>query len=161
MTEEDRQRRIKKTDGAKHRTGTLRAAVKPGVRAISDPIQALIEAFMASSGKSMSQTGNSSALASKKETLQAAFELSSNDEPYLFSNLSSSAQTIAGILLSSSGFHLLDGQKGFANISWEEFAACDLSFQNNMVVIGKIGISSPDSKLLYSLFQQIQAQLKQ
>ena len=114
-------KRKKVRGDAEHRTGTIRAAVKPGVTVGRKSVSRVISDFITAKGaRAFTHSYWGNALASSAKALRAEFELPANEELYLFTKLSGTAQT-AGVLLSSSGFHLLDGKGGFANVSWEKF----------------------------------------
>ena len=159
MATESGKKRKKVTENAEHRTGTLRAAVKPGVTVGKPSVEKVISDFIEAKGaKAFKRTVWGDKLAQSANALRSKFKLPADEELYLFTNLSSLTQT-AGILLSSSGFHLLDGKGGSANLSWELFANCAISVSRGMLVIGQLGISSPDSEVLAELLQTIKAAL--
>ena len=160
MAEEPKKRRKKVVGDATHRTGTLRAAVKPGVIVGKQSPKKVIQSFLESElARKLSHSAWGNALAASADKIRAAFELPAGEELYLFTQLPSSGAEAAGILLSASGFHLLDGKGGFANLSWDQFAGCAIAIKRGMLVIGQIGISSPDSQVLAELFQKIKAAL--
>ncbi len=159
MAEETGKRRKKVTGDATHRAGTLRAAVKPGVTVGRKSVSKVVSEFVEAKGaKAFTHSYWGNALASSAKALRAEFELPANEELYLFTKLSGTAQT-AGVLLSSSGFHLLDGKGGFANVSWEKFPDCVVSLSRGVLVIGQLGISCPDAATLAELLQTIKATL--
>ena len=159
MATESGKRRKKVTDDAEHRTGTLRAAVKPGVTVGKKSVSKVISDYIEAKGaKTFQRTFWGDKLAQSASALRSAFKLPANEELYLFTNLSSGLKT-AGILLSSSGFHLLDGKGGSANLSWELFTNCAISVSRGMLVIGQLGISSPDADELAELLQAIKESL--
>ena len=114
---ESGKKRKKVTDDAVHRTGTLRAAVKPGVTVGKPSVAKIISDYVEAKGA-------------------RAFQ-----------------RTLWG------GFHMLDGKGGSADLSWELFANCTISISRGMLVIGKVGITSPDSEELAELLQTIKASL--
>ena len=159
MATESEKRRKKVTGDAEHRTGTLRAAVKPGVTVGRKSVSKVISDFIDAKGtRVFRQTFWGDKLAPSATALRRAFGLSAQEELYLFTKLSSTTQT-AGVLLSSSGFHLLDGKGGAADVSWESLAGCTISYSRGMLVIGQLGIISPDSEALTELLQTIKAAL--
>lgn len=159
MATESGKRRKKVTGDAEHRTGTLRAAVKPGMTVGKPSVKKVISDYVEAKGaRAFRQTFWGDKLAQSSTTLRSKFKLPANDELYLFSNLSTLTRT-AGVLLSSSGFHLLDGKGGSANLSWEMFADCTISTSRGMLVIGKLGIVTPDYEALAELLQTIKAAL--
>ena len=159
MATESEKRRKKVTGDAEHRTGTLRAAVKPGVIVGKPGVEKVISDYIEAKGAKLFRcTFWGDRLAESSNTLRSIFKLPANEELYLFTNLSSLNRT-AGLLLSSSGLHLLDGKGGSANLSWETFASCSVSTSRGMLVIGKIGIVSPDYEALAELLQTIKTAL--
>ena len=159
MATESGKRRKKVTGDAEHRTGTLRAAVKPGVTVGKPSVAKTISDYIEAKGaRAFQRTVWGDSLARSATALRSAFKLPANEELYLFTNLSTILRT-AGVLLSSSGFHLLDGKGGSADLSWDLFAGCSISFNRGMLVIGQIGITSPDSEELAELLQTIKANL--
>ena len=155
MAAESGKKRKKVTGNAEHRTGTLRAAVKPGVTVGKPSVGKVISDYIETKGaRVFKRTYWGDKLAQSANTLRSMFKLPANEELYLFTNLSSLTQT-AGMLLSSSGFHLLDGKGGSANLSWETFTDCAVSTSRDMLVIGKIGIMCPDNEALAELLQSI------
>ena len=152
-------KRKKVRGDAEHRTGTIRAAVKPGVTVGRKSVSKVISDFIAAKGArafTHSYWGNT--LDASASALRKEFELPADEELYFFTKLPGTRQT-AGVLLSSSGFHLLDGKGGSADLSWEQFAGCTISFSRGMLVIGQVGITSPDSDELTELLQAIKAAL--
>ena len=159
MATESEKRRKKVTGDAEHRTGTLRAAVKPGVIVGKPSVEKVISDYIEAKGAKLFRcTFWGDRLAESSNTLRSIFKLPANEELYLFTNLSSLNRT-AGLLLSSSGLHLLDAKGGSANLSWEMFASCSVSTSRGMLVIGKIGIVSPDYEALAELLQTIKTAL--
>ena len=159
MATESGKKRKKVTGDAEHRTGTLRAAVKPGVTVGKPSVAKTISDYIEAKGaRAFQRTVWGDSLARSATALRSAFKLPANEELYLFTNLSTILRT-AGVLLSSSGFHLLDGKGGSADLSWELFANCTISINRGMLVIGKVGITSPDSEELAELLQTIKANL--
>ena len=159
MATESEKRRKKVTSDAEHRTGTLRAAVKPGVIVGKPSVEKVISDYIEAKGAKLFRcTFWGDRLAESSNTLRSIFKLPANEELYLFTNLSSLNRT-AGLLLSSSGLHLLDGKGGSANLSWETFASGSVSTSRGMLVIGKIGIVSPDYEALAELLQTIKTTL--
>lgn len=159
MATESEKKRKKVTGNAEHRTGTLRAAVKPGVTVGKPSVGKVISDFVEAKGaRVFKRTFWGDKLAQSSKSLCSMFKLAASDELYLFTNLSSLTQT-AGVLLSSSGFHLQDGKGGSANLSWEMFSDCAISTSRGMLVIGKLGIASPDYEALAELLQNIKAAL--
>ena len=159
MATESGKRRKKVTGDAEHRTGTLRAAVKPGVIVGKQSVEKVISDYIETKGaRVFKRTYWGDKLAQSANTLRGMFKLPANEELYLFTNLSSLTQT-AGLLLSSSGFHLLDGRGGSADLNWETFAKCDISTGRGMLIIGKTGIISPDYEALAELLLTIKAAL--
>ena len=159
MATESGKRRKKVTDDAVHRTGTLRAAVKPGVTVGKPSVEKIISDYIEAKGaKAFKRTVWGDGLARSATALRNAFKLPASEELYLFTNLSTILRT-AGVLLSSSGFHLLDGKGGSADLSWDLFSSCTISFSRGMLVIGQVGITSPDSEALAELLQTIKASL--
>ena len=159
MATESGKRRKKVTGDAEHRTGTLRAAVKPGVTVGKPSVAKTISDYIEAKGaRAFQRTVWGDSLARSATALRSAFKLPANEELYLFTNLSTILRT-AGVLLSSSGFHLLDGKGGSADLSWDLFAGCSISFNRGMLVIGQIGITSPDSEELAELLQTIKTAL--
>ena len=159
MATESGKRRKKVTGDAEHRTGTIRAAVKPGVTVGKPTVVKVISDYIEAKGAQVFKcTFWGDRLARSATALRSTFKLPANEELFLFTNLSSGTQT-AGILLSSSGFHLLDGKGHSANASWETIASCTISISRGMLVVGQIGIISPDSAALAELLQTIKATL--
>lgn len=159
MATESGKRRKKVTDDAVHRTGTLRAAVKPGVTVGKPSVEKIISDYIEAKGaKAFRRTVWGDGLARSATALRNAFKLPANEELYLFTNLSTLLRT-AGVLLSSSGFHMLDGKGGSADLSWDLFTNCNISFSRGMLVIGQVGITSSDSEALAELLQTIKAAL--
>ena len=159
MPAESGKRRKKVTGDATHRAGTLRAAVKPGVTVGRKSVSKVIAEYVEAKGAkvfSHSYWGNT--LANSAKALRSAYELPADEELYLFTKLQGTVET-AGILLSSSGFHLLDGKGGFANVSWEKFPDCVISLNRGALVIGQLGITCPDAAALAELLQTIKATL--
>lgn len=159
MTDESGKRRKKVTGDATHRTGTIRAAVKPGVTVGKKSVSKVISEYIESKGaKVFTHSYWGDTLAASAKALRTEFQLPANEELYLFTKLQGAAQT-AGVLLSSSGFHLLDGKGGFADATWETFADCVISFSRGTLVIGQLGITSHDSEALAELLQTIKTTL--
>ena len=159
MATESGKRRKKVTGDAEHRTGTLRAAVKPGVTVGKQSVEKVISGYVEEKGaRVFKNTFWGDKLAQSSNNLRSIFKLAANEELYLFTNLSSFIRT-AGLLLSSSGIHLLDGKGGSTSQSWETFADCNVSTSRGMLVIGKIGIVCPDYEALAELLQAIKAAL--
>lgn len=160
MADETKRRRKKVTGDAEHRTGTLRAAMKPGVTLGRQSVAKVIENFLSGSGAAgLSHSAWGKRLEASAAAIRAAFELPATEALYLYTQLPSAGSETAGLLLSASGFHLLDGKGGFANLSWDQFAGCIVSIKRGLLVIGQIGISTPDSQALAELLQQIKAAL--
>lgn len=160
MAGESEKRRKKVTGDATHRTGTLRAAVKPGVTVGRKSVSRVISDFIEAKGAgTLTQSVWGSALAASADALRKEFELPAGEELYLFTKLSSAGNRTAGILLSSSGFHLLDGKGSCGDVSWEQLPGCDILLNRGVLVIGKIGISSPDSAALAELLLTIKSTL--
>ena len=152
-------KRKKVRGDAEHRTGTIRAAVKPGVTVGRKSISRVISDFIAAKGArafTHSYWGNT--LDASASALRKEFELPADEELYFFTKLPGTKQT-AGVLLSSSGFHLLDGKGGFANASWDTFASCVISYSRGVVAVGQLGIAAPDSAVLAELLQTIKTSL--
>ena len=152
-------KRKKVRGDAEHRTGTIRAAVKPGVTVGRKSISRVISDFIAAKGArafTHSYWGNT--LDASASALRKEFELPADEELYFFTKLPGTRQT-AGVLLSSSGFHLLDGKGGFANASWDTFASCVISYSRGVVAVGQLGIAAPDSAVLAELLQTIKTSL--
>jgi hypothetical protein len=159
MATESGKKRKKVTGDAEHRTGTLRAAVKPGVVVGKQSVAKVISDYIETKGaRVFKRTFWGDKLAQSSAALRSSFKLPANEELYLFANLSTLTQT-AGILLSSSGFNMLDGKGGSAHLDWETFANCNISTSRGMLVIGNTGIISPDYEALAELLQAIKAAL--
>lgn len=159
MATEPGKRRKKVTGNAEHRTGTLRAAVKPGVTVGKPSVEKVISNYIEEKGaRTFRRTFWGDKLAQSSAALRSNFDLPADEELYLFANLSSLTQT-AGLLFTSSGLHLLDGKSAPAHLSWEKLASCTISTGQGMLIIGKIGIISPDYEALAELLQAIKAAL--
>ena len=159
MTTEPGKKRKKVTGDAEHRTGTIRGGIKPGVTVGKPSVAQVISDYIETKGaRVFKRTFWGDRLAASANALRGVFRLPANEELYLFTKLSDSAQT-AGLLLSSSGFHLLDGKGHCANASWETIANCNISISRGMLVVDQIGIISPDSEALAELLQAIKATL--
>ncbi|MBQ3267780.1 MAG: hypothetical protein IJI16_05475 [Atopobiaceae bacterium] len=152
-------KRKKVRGDAEHRTGTIRAAVKPGVTVGRKSVSRVISDFITAKGaRAFTHSYWGSTLTASADALRKEFELPAGEELYFFTKLPGTKQT-AGVLLSSSGFHLLDGKGGFANASWETFAACVISYSRGVVAVGQLGIAAPDSAVLAELLQTIKTSL--
>lgn len=156
--EQNSQRRVKVTDGAIHRTGTLRAAVKPHKVSASPNVQQLINSYLQSlKSGSLSQTYTGNTLTKNASRLRANFGLAANDELYLFTDPTATGK--AGMLLSTSGIHLADGRGNTATVAWKDLHGCKIGYQNGMLVIGQSGVTTRDAKTLAALLQSIQGKL--
>ena len=164
-------KRKKVRGDAEHRTGTIRAAVKPGVTVGRKSVSKVISDFITAKGaRAFTHSYWGSTLTASADALRKEFELPAGEELYFFTKLPGTKQT-AGVLLSSSGFHLLDGKGGFANASraicllgqtndsWDTFASCVISYSRGVVAVGQLGIAAPDSAVLAELLQTIKTSL--
>lgn len=184
MADESRQHRVKKTGAATHRTGTLRAAVKPGVLS-NESAQASTgtntastsnTASSSSAGKlslkslildymnalpagSTSQTAWGDKLALVEKTLRTNYQLPATDELYLLLDLNRTGAGETGMVLSSSGLHLNGGTGGRVSMSWQEFKQTTVGISQGLLVIGQSGISTPDAQVIAQLLQHLQSKL--
>lgn len=153
------QRRVKVKSSETGRTGVKRAAIKPHKRVEDNSIpKQVIEAFMGALQPGVvSQTTWGSSLSSKAATLRTNFDLAANEEPYLLLDLAGNAKS--GMVLGTNGIHLADGRGGKMAITWDQLKSMQVSYKNNMLIIGQSGVSSKDSKAMAVLLQQIQKKL--
>ncbi len=156
--EQGKQRRVKVVDGATHRTGTLRAAVKPHKVSASPSVKQIIGDYVGGlKAGSLSQTYAGDTLTKNASRLRSNFGLAANDELYLLTDPTATGR--AGMLLSASGIHLADGRGSTATVAWKDLRSCKIGVQNGMLVIGQSGVSTRDAKTLAALLQHIQAKL--
>lgn len=159
MDQDKQAKRVKVVNAEGHRTGSRHAAVKPHKRTTGADIKKLINDYLGGTkGKGLTQTYYGATVEKNAALLRGNFGLEASDEPYLLLDVTG-GKAKAGMLLSETGMHLADGRGGTAAYTWKEFANQQLSYQNNMLVIGQSGIQGPDGKVLLPLLQQIQAKV--
>ena len=158
MDQDKSQRRVKTTGAASHRTGTLRAAVKPHKVSSAPNLKQIINDYMnALKAGSTSQTMWGANVEKNAQAIQSIHGLATTDEPYLLLNLSGDGRT--SMALTSTGVHVADGRGGTLAITWADLAKTTVAYQRNMLVIGQTGISSSDGKVLAALLQHVQGKL--
>jgi hypothetical protein len=160
--EQDKQpKRVKNTESSAHRSGTLRGAVKPHKRKTEPSAKQIIDDYMGKLNIRLTQTVWGTSLAKSASILRANFGLAATDEPYLLLDVSSGRNGKAGMLLSTTGVHIADGQGGTAAVAWKDLPKCNIAYQNNTLVIGQTGITTRDGQVLAALLQQIKSKVSQ
>lgn len=160
---DESQRHVKKvTDDAKHRTGTIRAAIKPhkvsNESTTKVDVGKVITTCLSSvKAGTLSQTYTGSTLTKNATLIRSGFGISSTDDLYLLADPTGSGK--AGLLLASSAAYVADGRGSVSKIPWKDFKSCKIANQNGMLVVGQAGIMTRDAKTLTSLLQSIQSKL--
>lgn len=149
------ERRVKVTDGAKHRVGTVRAAVKPHKVATTNAKQVIAD-YLKGLGKSgLSQTYTGDTLTKNAKLIRTSFGIGGTEELYLLCDPSGTGKV--GLLLSASGVHIADGRGGTIHTPWKDLPKTNVSSQRGMVVLGQTGVKTNDAKALVTLLQKLQA----
>lgn len=157
MSDEKQARRVKNTEATAHRTGTLRAAVKPHKRTPSSAVLQTITDYMSGvQARSLTQTFWGASVDKNAAVLRKNFGLAQDDTPYLFLDATGTGTGKAGMLISESGVRLSDGRGGNVTISWKQLATTTVAYQRGMLVIGQSGVVSTDGKVLAPLLQRLQ-----
>lgn len=155
--EQDKQpRRVKVTNATEHRSGTIRAAVKPHKRAAEPNVKQAVATFMGNLKTRLTQTYYGSTIDKNAPILRSNFgKLAADDELYLLCDPTGTGK--AGILLAKSGIHLADGRGGTLAIAWKDLPGQTIAYQRGTLTIGQSGIATTDGQTLASLLTQIQA----
>ncbi len=149
------ERRVKVTDGAKHRVGTIRAAVKPHKAATTSAKQVIADYLQGLGKGSLQQSYTGDTLNKNAKLIRTSFGVGGAEELYLLCDPTGSGKV--GLLLSASGVHTADGRGGASHTPWKDFPKTDVSSQRGMVVIGQTGVKTNDAKVLVTLLQKLQA----
>lgn len=163
MAEENRQRRVKKTGAAKHRTGEYRAAVKPGIVGGGEVARRAIEEFMGQLAQgTTTQTAWGSRLDLVAESLRQNYGLAPDEKLYLLLDLDRTGAGIPGMLLSETGLRLKGGTGGSILLSWSDLPKTTVGINaQGVLVVGQSGIVADDGKVIAALLQHIQSKLAQ
>jgi len=157
MPEDNKHRKVKTIGTATHRTGTLRAAVKPQSRSAEPNVAQIITNHMAAvRPASVPQTFWGTTITKNAAVLRANFRLVTTDEPYLLLDASNGSGK-AGMLLSKTGVHFGNGRGSVSSIAWKDLPKQTVEYRQGTLVVGTNGIVAGDGKILVSLLQQIQA----
>ena len=149
------QRRVKVVDASEHRSGTLRAAVKPHKRPTEPDVKQTIATFMANLKTRLTQTYYGSTIDKNAAVLRANFgKLAATDELYLLCDPTATGK--AGMLLAKSGIHLADGRGGTLAIAWKDLPGQTIAYNRGTLTVGQSGIATNDGQTLASLLKQIQ-----
>ena len=157
MPEESQHRKVKTIGAATHRTGTLRAAVKPQSRSAEPNVAQLITNYMASvRPASVPQTFWGATITKNAAVLRANFRLATSDEPYLLLDASNGSGK-AGMLLSKVGVHFGNGRGGVSCTAWKDLPKQTVEYRQGTLVVGTSGIAAADGKTLIDLLRHIQS----